>query len=122
MILIRHAWAGDRAEWEGDDRLRPLDERGRKQAKGLVEKLADFEIERILSSPYDRCVQTVEPLARARGLEIELADELGEDRQLADGVQLAESLKGQPVAICVHGGHSEELVGQHLKKGKWLET
>ena len=122
MILLRHAWAGDRNDWEGDDHRRPLDKRGRKQAKRLVEKLADYEIQRILSSPRDRCVQTVEPLARARGLEIELCDELSEQRQLTDGVRLAESFKGQPVAICVHGGLSEELVGQHLKKGKWLEA
>ena len=122
MIVIRHAWAGDRDEWEGDDRRRPLDERGREQAERLVEELVGCKIERILSSPYDRCVQTVEPLARARGLEIELRDELGEKRQVPDGVQLAESLKGQPVAICVHGGLSEELVGQHLKKGQWLEA
>lgn len=122
MIVIRHASAGDRSEWKGDDRRRPLDKRGRKQAKRLVEKLADFEIERILSSPYDRCVQTVEPLARARGLEIELREELGEERQVPEGVELARSLKGQPVALSVHGGLSEQLVGQHLKKGKWLEV
>ena len=122
MIVIRHAWAGDRDEWEGDDRRRPLDERGREQAELLVEELVGCKIKRILSSPYDRCVQTVEPLARARGLEIELRDELGEKRQMPEGVQLAASLKGQPVAICVHGGLSEELVGQHLKKGKWLEA
>ena len=122
MIVIRHAWAGDRDEWEGDDRRRPLDERGRKQAERLVEELADRQIERILSSPYGRCVQTVEPLARARGLEIELRDELGEKRQVPEGVQLAEQFKGQAVAICVHGGLSEELVGQNLKKGKWLEV
>ena len=61
MILLRHAWAGDSSKWKGDDRHRPLDERGRNQAERLVEKLADQEIERILSSPYDRCVQTVEP-------------------------------------------------------------
>ncbi len=122
MIVLRHAWAGDSSKWKGDDRRRPLDERGREQAKKLVEKLADQKIERILSSPYDRCVQTVEPLARARGLEIELSEDLGEERQVPEGVQLAESLKGQPVVICVHGGLSEELVGQHLKKGKWLEA
>ena len=108
MIVIRHARAGDRAEWEGDDRRRPLDKKGRKQAKRLVDELSDYEIERILSSPLDRCVQTVEPLARARGLEIELREELGEERQVPDGVELARSLAGQPVAICVHGGLSEE--------------
>lgn len=120
MIVIRHARAGDRDEWVGDDRLRPLDKKGRKQAERLVEELAGYELERILSSPYDRCVQTVEPVARARGLEIELREELGEERQVPDGVELARSLTGEPVALCVHGGLSEDLVGKHLKKGAWL--
>ena len=33
VLLVRHARAGDRSEWEGDDRLRPLDKKGRRQAK-----------------------------------------------------------------------------------------
>jgi phosphohistidine phosphatase SixA len=122
MIVIRHARAGDRAGWVGDDRLRPLDKKGRKHTERLVEELAGHEIERILSSPYDRCVQTVKPLARARGVEIELREELGEGRQSSEGVQLAGSLADQPVAICVHGGLSESLVGKHLKKGEWLDV
>jgi len=64
-----------------DDPLRPLDERGRQGALSLVGLLADYPIERILSSPYDRCGQTVEPLACAGGLAIELRDELAEERQ-----------------------------------------
>ena len=88
MLLVRHAWAGSRDDWEGDDRERPLDERGVEQARELVERLAPFTITRILSSPYRRCVETVEPLARARGLEIEQRPELGEERQMTDGIAL----------------------------------
>jgi broad specificity phosphatase PhoE len=79
ILLIRHARADERAEWSGDDRRRPLDERGRKQAADLVDALSHYPLTRILLSPYDRCVETVEPLARACGLEIEIRDELGED-------------------------------------------
>ena len=120
MLLIRHARAGDSAEWEGDDRKRPLDKRGRRQADALVEALAPFPLTRILSSPYDRCVQTVEPLATARGLEIELCDELGEERKGSDGAALARSLAGEPVALCVHGGLSDAAVGTRQKKGEVL--
>jgi phosphohistidine phosphatase SixA len=104
LLLIRHAWAGDRDDWEGDDRERPLDERGRRQAEELVERLQPYPIEAILSSPARRCVETVEPLARARGLEIELRPELGEDRQEGEGVALVRSLAGRDVAVCGHGG------------------
>jgi 8-oxo-dGTP diphosphatase len=120
VLVIRHARAGDRAEWQGDDRKRPLDKRGRRQAQALVDELAEFPLTRILSSPYDRCVQTVEPLAAARGLQIELRDELGEERQYLDGAELARSLVGEPVVLGVHGGLSDAAFGERQKKGETL--
>ena len=120
LLVIRHARAGERSEWQGDDRRRPLDKRGRRQADALVEALADFPITRILSSPYDRCVQSVEPLASARGLTVESCDELGEERQGVEGADLARSLVGQAVAISVHGGLSDAAFGERQKKGETL--
>ena len=120
LLVIRHGWAGNSSEWEGDDRLRPLDKRGRRQAEALVESLAQFPFARILSSPYDRCAQTVEPLAAARGLPIESREELGEDRQAREGAALARSLVGEDVAICVHGGLSDAAFGERQKKGETL--
>ena len=120
MLLIRHARAGERAEWSADDRRRPLDERGRKQAVDLVAALSEYPLTRILSSPYDRCVETVEPLARARGLEVEIRDELGEEQQLEEGVELVRSLLDQDVALCGHGGLSDALAGTSQKKAETL--
>jgi len=119
ILLIRHAWAGERSEWEGDDRRRPLDERGRRQSEELVELLAPYELARILSSPYDRCVQTVEPLAAARGVEVELNEALAEERQQDDGASLVRSLAGDTAVSC-HGGLSEAVCRLHLKKGEVL--
>jgi hypothetical protein len=65
-------------------------------------------------------VQTVEPLAAARGLDIEVRDELGEEGQAHDGVALVRSLLGEPVALCVHGGLSDATVGTSQKKGETL--
>jgi 8-oxo-dGTP diphosphatase len=109
LLLVRHAWAGDRDEWEGDDRERPLDKRGRRQAEELVERLQPYPLEAILSSPARRCLETVEPLARARGLEIEVRPELSEDLQDTDGVALVRSLAGRDVAVCGHGGLERAL-------------
>jgi 8-oxo-dGTP diphosphatase len=120
MLLIRHARAGERGDWSGDDRRRPLDKRGRKQAADLVAALSKHRLARILSSPYDRCVQTVEPLAQARGLEVEIRDELGEEQQLDEGVELVRSLLDRDVAVCGHGGLSDALVGVSQKKGETL--
>jgi hypothetical protein len=118
VLLIRHARAGERDEWEGDDRLRPLDERGRRQAEELVDLLAEYEFERIVSSPAVRCLQTVEPLASARGLEIEQHEELWEDQQQTEGAALVRALDG--VAVSCHGGLSWTVCSEDQKKGEAL--
>jgi phosphohistidine phosphatase SixA len=110
LLLVRHARAESRAEWEDDDRLRPLDDRGRRQALELVETLDEFPIHAIYSSPYRRCVETVEPLARARGLPIVERRELGEELQTDQGVALVRSLSGEAVVVCGHGGLESCLV------------
>jgi 8-oxo-(d)GTP phosphatase len=116
LIVVRHATAGHRDSWEGDDRLRPLDDRGRVQADELVKVLSGHTIDRIVTSPTVRCVQTIEPIARARKLEIEPRDELGEERQVPDGVGLALSLLTEEALVCCHGGFPEALAGERLKK------
>ncbi len=112
-ILLRHASAGDRDDWDGDDRLRPLDERGRRQAVKLVELLLPFEVTRLLSSPYLRCVATVEPLAAALGLPVEV------DERLAEGAGAAglELLRQDGAVCCTHGDVVVAALGYGLKKG-----
>ena len=76
MYLLRHARAGRRSAWKGDDELRPLSKVGRRHAAALLDLLADAEIEQIVSSPYVRCVQSVQALkdrARRR-LDLTFAD------------------------------------------------
>lgn len=104
MILVRHASAGDRDEWEGDDSERPLDEQGERQARELVARLAELPVEEILTSPAVRCVQTVAPLAAARGLEVVVCDELSEQRQSNDGAKLVREVAARNVVVCGHGG------------------
>ena len=65
LLLVRHAHAHARKEWSGDDRLRPLSANGLRQAEGLIAVFGNFaRPSRVLSSPYLRCMQTVEPLRR----------------------------------------------------------
>lgn len=122
LVLVRHGAAGSRSTWEGDDRLRPLDDRGREQAARLPHRLEGIPIRRIVSSPYLRCVQTVEPLARALGLEVEEAPELGEERQALDGPPFLTRLLGDNAVVCVHGGIQRALgLDAQFKKGAvWL--
>jgi phosphohistidine phosphatase SixA len=112
-ILLRHASAGDREDWDGDDFHRPLDAKGRRQAAELVELLRPFEISRVLSSPYVRCAATVEPLAKALGLSVE------QDDRLAEGAGRAalELLRQDGAVCCTHGDIVEAALGHGLKKG-----
>jgi phosphohistidine phosphatase SixA len=119
LLLVRHASAGDPSQWEGDDRRRPLDDGGRLQAEALVEALDGFELDRIVSSPFLRCVQTVEPIARARGLEIEHDERLGADR-LEEVPLVLEELRGENAALCAHGD-LPMLGDRKFKKGSvWV--
>ena len=116
LLVVRHARAGKRREWQGDDRLRPLDEKGRRQAAGLPGLLARFEIARIASSPYLRCTQTVEPLGEQRGLPIDERRELEEGASLEETLALLREL-GDDAVLCTHGDVLVNLFGEAGQKG-----
>ena len=121
LLLIRHASAGDRDAWAGDDRLRPLDRRGRRQADALVAMLARYTVTAVLTSPYVRCVETVLPLAAAHGLRPEHRSELAEGS--CDAVLGILTTLQPGTALCTHGDVVETIVGagRAKKKGSvWL--
>ena len=101
LLVVRHAHAGERSGWTGDDRLRPLSEKGRRQAAALVEALSLHPVKRVLSSPAVRCITSVEPLATHFGLEVEADGRLGEG---ADADDVASLLRDAgDAALCTHG-------------------
>jgi 8-oxo-dGTP diphosphatase len=110
VILLRHASAGRRAEWGGDDLLRPLDKRGRAQAERLRDMLLAHDVRRVLSSPYVRCTQTVAPL----GLDIEPDERLAEGAPPKPTLELLNALDG--AVACTHGDVIEAVLGRHLPK------
>ena len=81
-----------------------------------MSKLEPYAVARILSSPFVRSVETVEPLATARGLEIETTDVLADGAGPGGVRRLLRELAGSPVVLCGHGGEIAELFGQ-TKKG-----
>jgi 8-oxo-dGTP pyrophosphatase MutT (NUDIX family) len=71
VLIVRHATAGSKARYKGDDdRRRPLDKRGRAQAESLVSQLLAFGASEIYAAPRVRCQQTVAPLAEELGVQI----------------------------------------------------
>jgi 8-oxo-dGTP diphosphatase len=86
LLLVRHGRAGDRSEFDGPDELRPLDRRGRAQARRLAEVLPLFAPTTVLSAERTRCRETVEPLADRLGLPVLPVPALGEE-EFADDPQ-----------------------------------
>jgi len=103
VLLVRHARAGSRKYWKGPDIERPLSKKGKHQAEGLVDMLARYPVRGIYTSPYVRCVQTVEPLAEKLKINIEQYLELTEGAPHEEVVALLRQLGGTTVVWCTHG-------------------
>jgi 8-oxo-(d)GTP phosphatase len=113
MYLVRHAKAGNRAEWTKSDDLRPLSDGGKQQAEQLVAMLDGLPIDRILSSPHVRCIQTVQPLASARGIPVEESEDLAEGAGPARALALLAEVSGKPAVLCSHGDVIQDVL-HHL--------
>lgn len=84
VLIVRHATAGRKARYKGDDRLRPLDMKGRAQAESLVGQLLAFGASDIYAASRTRCHQTMEPLAQELGVQIRDEPTLTEEAYSAD--------------------------------------
>ena len=116
VLLVRHAKAGSRAQWDDDDDLRPLSSTGHDQARRLAAFLPLFGPDRLTSAPPRRCRDTIAPLAAALGAPV--ADEplLGEEGYWDDppaGLARVTALAAEPgvTAVCSQGGVIPDVVG-----------
>lgn len=116
VFVIRHAKAESRSRWDGDDRDRPLTDKGRAQARALVGLLERSEITRVISSPYRRCIETVAPLAERLGVTLEADETLAEGQDWADALRIVESATA-PVALCSHGDVIGHLIDRLVLRG-----
>jgi phosphohistidine phosphatase SixA len=110
LHLVRHAHAGDKHRWPGPDGLRPLSAAGQAEAAGLLVRLEDYPVGRILSSPTVRCQQTVQPLADDRLLHVEALTALGVAADPAAVLTLLVDAQAQDAVVCTHG----EVIGEVL--------
>ena len=116
FYFVRHAKAGNRARWEGNDRERPLSKSGFKQAEALVSVLGPNPISAIWSSPYLRCVQTVEPLARSRKLKVQETRHLAEGARLKGAYRFIEDPDLDDAVLCTHGDVILELLDDLIRR------
>jgi len=115
--VVRHADAGNRSDWSGDDRLRPLTKSGQRQAEALADLFEREPIDKVLSSGYLRCIQTVEPLGARRDLAVEPVAELEEGAGGESVLRLIQKFRGRIVVVCTHGDVMEELVEGLIAQG-----
>lgn len=80
VILIRHAEAVPSGTPDYAEDERPLTATGRHAAEELADELEPFQVTAVYSSPYPRALETVTPLARRRGLDVQLLSDLRERR------------------------------------------
>ena len=115
LLLVRHAKAGKRDDWQGDDDLRPLSPSGMRQAAALRALLPLFGPDRVIAAPRLRCEQTVRGLADDIAVTVEHEDLVAEedywDDRAAGFAKLLTivSAGGTPV-VCSQGGVIPDLV------------
>jgi len=117
--FFRHADAGRRGHGDRTDRERPLSDLGWREARVIAERLAGAGVTRILTSPYVRCVQSVEPLSAATGVPVEI------ERSLEEGAGPArvDTLLGEiesGTVLCTHGDIVSALIRRLSAEGASL--
>lgn len=116
VYLVRHAKAGERRVWEGDDVDRPLSKTGRKQARAVAERLADKRVGHLYSSEYARCVQTLEPLAEKLGVDVCIDPRLTEGEPFEPLLELIADVDDGAV-LCSHGDLIPEVIKALERRG-----
>ena len=115
VMIVRHATAGSRARYKGDDRKRPLDKHGRAQAESLVGQLLAFGAGDLFAADRLRCRQTLDPLADELGAAIceepDLSEEAYADNRKATRQRILEiaATSANPV-ICTQGKVIPDLI------------
>jgi len=122
LYLIRHTTAGDRSRWRGRDEDRSLTKKGWREADAVASSLADAGIERIVSSPYERCVQSVKPLSKLIKAPIETSTLLGEEPDIDAAYTFVDGLVGTDTVVSTHGDVIPALINRMMWAGLSLES
>ncbi|GAA4159781.1 NUDIX hydrolase [Gryllotalpicola daejeonensis] len=107
IIVLRHAKALARTEWEGPDDKRPLASRGVLQAEHIVPTIRAWHPRRIITSPAVRCASTVRPLARTLDRKVRHEPGISQDAWDDGAAQVPEVVakrlvSGKTAVLCSH--------------------
>jgi 8-oxo-dGTP diphosphatase len=78
LIMLRHAKALAREEWQGEDEDRPLQQLGQQQARRALSIYQVYGLEQIHTSDAVRCHDTVEQMAKALDIPLTITNKVSE--------------------------------------------
>ena len=121
LVLLRHAKAVKREEWDGDDGDRPLDIVGQRQAKKFLPNFLPYDLQEIHSSDAMRCLETLEYLAKALQAKTTVTQDLSEygySRDKESPIKYTKKLlkKGVSVLVCSHNPILPKMVKELIGK------
>src|SRR5436190_21220468 len=114
LYLLRHAHAGDPERWEGDDDLRPLSDKGRRQSERLGSVLAGWKEapDVFVTSPRVRAVQTAELVAAELGARVVTDDRLAGPLDAAVAAEIAAAHGAELPCLVGHDPDLSYLLGE----------
>jgi len=121
IYLVRHAKAGERRLWTGDDVDRPLSKRGWRQSKAVADRLAKKGVTDLYSSAYVRCMQTLEPLGDLVDAKVIEEPRLFEHEPFEPVLDLLGEVRGGSV-LCSHGDIIPATISALHRRGMVVET
>ena len=122
VAVVRHGHAGQRSDFDGPDLLRPLSTRGHTEAAGLARDLSTSGASRIISSPAVRCIETLLPLSRALGVDVESDPRLFEGTEAEGVLEVISELGATPAVLCTHGDVIPALLDDLRRNGVELTS
>ncbi|QTD39737.1 histidine phosphatase family protein [Sporosarcina sp. Te-1] len=107
VYLVRHCQA------TGQEPQAELTEKGKEQAKELMRFLEKRNIKHIISSPFTRAIQSIQPTAERLGLQVEIDSRLAEEKLVSKNLKdwlerLEESIRD--IDLKMAGGESSREV------------
>lgn len=107
IIIQRHAAALSRSKWRKGEKTRPLSSKGKKQAAALPDLIDAFDPRSVVTSPWKRCLSTVERYSREQGMRMVVKDELTEADHAKRPARTAAVMErvmeeSRPVVVCTH--------------------
>jgi 8-oxo-dGTP diphosphatase len=123
FILLRHAKAITRDEWQGEDDDRPLSSSGQNQAMRLLSTYQVFNIDQIHSSDAVRCYDTVKSMAKGLDIKLEVSSKLSESTYKKDKEKAFDYVRelikeDKSILICSHNPILPKMLNKLTKKSE----